>query len=84
VIENSNNTKSFAGQPITAGYQSHYVSTTKNGTPQKMEDFTQNQPSYDELILDQESQVVPIFMVKINNKNVSLSIQSWYREVPLQ
>jgi len=54
--------KTFMGKPTMSGYQSHYVVTTPSGMP--VEDF--GSPSqYDELVIGQEAQVVPLFIVKV-------------------
>jgi len=52
------------GKSIKTGYQSHYVITTKRGKPFTDRDYERNDP-FDELILDQEAQVVPIFLLTL-------------------
>jgi len=61
VTESHKNEVSLLGAAIKSGYQSHYVLTHKNGDVLDVE-----QPAhYDEVVISQESQVVPIYLLKL-------------------
>jgi hypothetical protein len=75
VIESSDDPNNQCGRPIKAGYQSHYISTTRKGKP-----ITHpTNESYDELVIGQEFQVVPAFILRINV--TSTLISDFMREV---
>jgi len=67
VIEHPRKEPNFLGKHIVSGYQSHYVVTKGNGLPFEDEDF--NLRKFNEIVVDQESQVVPIFLVELDNRN---------------
>jgi len=69
VIEPPSEKDSLLGSHIISGYQSHYIVTTRDGFPFKDKDIISNRKKYDEIVIDQESQVVPIFLVEIDNSN---------------
>jgi len=58
------------GRPLISGYQSHYVFTAANGFPPTEKKFDRTR-KYDELILGQEAQVVPMYLVEIDTSNFS-------------
>jgi len=60
------NSKLLMGKPIKSGYQSHYVITSQSGLPFTSEEYEEFNRYYDELVLDQESQVLPIFLTEIH------------------
>jgi len=64
---------------IMTGHQSHYVVTGKGGYP-----FLPavDKKKYDELVLEMEEQVLPIFIVNVKMSNLSTLIQNYQREVP--
>jgi len=59
----------FEGKPCRPGYQSHYSVVSTNGLPLRPEKMEPS--SYDELVLFESSQILPIFVVK-SNKPLSL------------
>jgi len=75
IIEHYNEEQSFLGVPIDTGYQSHYILTNKEGTPckKKLEHY------YDELVIGAEGQIIPIFLVTIDNKNLGSVLQKFQR-----
>jgi hypothetical protein len=79
VVEAKGEEKSFLGRPLIGGYQSNYVLTTKDGNPCA----TRMQPGtfYDELVIGQESQVVPIFLVEFEQAKLAPLARSFQREV---
>ena len=79
VVENHQGSHSLLGLPIKAGYQSNYVLTTKDGRP-----CTTKLPSgsfYDELVLDQEAQVVPIAIIEFDAVKLAPIAQNFQREI---
>eukprot|EP01123_Difflugia_compressa_P002253 TRINITY_DN12966_c0_g1_i1.p1 TRINITY_DN12966_c0_g1~~TRINITY_DN12966_c0_g1_i1.p1 ORF type:complete len:619 (+),score=120.09 TRINITY_DN12966_c0_g1_i1:71-1858(+) len=58
VIEHPYKRGSLKGKPNHAGYQSHYVKVNNNGLPSRRQGKT-----YDELVLFQESQVLPRYVI---------------------
>eukprot|EP01125_Pyxidicula_operculata_P020486 TRINITY_DN7584_c0_g1_i1.p1 TRINITY_DN7584_c0_g1~~TRINITY_DN7584_c0_g1_i1.p1 ORF type:complete len:1741 (-),score=240.11 TRINITY_DN7584_c0_g1_i1:66-5117(-) len=78
-IEDRNGPNSLLGKPIKPGYQSHYVLTNRSGSP-----CTQEKESgkfYDELVIPQESQIVPVFLLEIDNSNLYELSKKFQRDV---
>jgi len=73
VTEHHNSSNSMLGKSIKSGYQSHYVITTKNGRPFTLKDYENLETSFDELIIDQEAQVVPIFLLIVSTSQSRIS-----------
>jgi len=71
---------SLLGSHIISGYQSHYIVTTRDGFPFKEENFG-DQRMFDEYVIDQESQVVPIFLIEVNSSNFSLIGNQYARDI---
>jgi len=67
VIEHPKEDNNLFGKLIKPGYQSHYVLTSKSGNPWTEKNGPKNR--YDELVLDLEAQVVPLFLLKIDKSN---------------
>lgn len=63
IIENPNDNNSMLGRPIMSGYQSHYVLTGADGYP-----CTEMKSEFDELVVSQECQVLPLFIVRVSNE----------------
>jgi hypothetical protein len=61
VIEHPRIEDSFLAKPIFGGYQSNYVVVLGNGFPWKENDAKYR--TFNEIVIDQEDQVVPIFLV---------------------
>jgi len=77
VIEHHTSETNLVGAALKTGYQSHYICTTAHGLPV-------TEPSsncYDELVIMQEAQVVPAFVLKINTDNLLMIMQKFEREV---
>jgi len=51
------------------GCQSHYVVVNLKEEPYTERDRENSEKMYDELVIEQEAQVVPIFMLKLYSKN---------------
>jgi len=80
VIENPNNKDiTMLGRPMISGFQSHYVITGPNGFPpteRKLERIKR----YDELVIGQEAQIAPIFLLEIDNSNLSLLMANFLKK----
>jgi len=70
VIESVTVKPNYRGAPITSGYQSHFVITRPNGLPFKDINYENNDAKYTEFVIDQESQVLPLFLLEINKKKI--------------
>jgi len=68
VVEHPKESNSLVGKHLVHGYQTHYVVTSQDGYPLSQKDYQQNVKKYDEIVLGQEAQVVPIFLLKIAKK----------------
>jgi len=74
VNENPKDEKNLTGKALAVGYQSHYVVTTAAGFPLKLQDWNSQLKRYDELVIAQEAQVVPLFLVRVDTSNMSALI----------
>jgi len=81
VTEKPSDPTSLLGKPMKSGYQSHYVITCKKGFPVE-KDAQNGKECYDELVIIQESQILPIYLVELNNSNFAGLVKEWQREVP--
>jgi len=83
VIERPSDPNSLFGKPMKAGYQAHYAITTKKGLPVGNVPENNNEELYDELVIIQESQILPIYLVDLNNSNFIELAKEWQRELPV-
>jgi len=67
--------KPLMGHPLVNGYQSHYVLTTKKGFP--LTEGDKEIPIYDEIVIGQESQVVPLFLLRIDEDSIREVLSDW-------
>jgi len=83
VLEDHKGKNSLMGLAIKAreGYNSHYVITKQDGNV-----FQEigERPVYDELVIDQESQVTPAFVLQLSTDSQKLKefYQKFQRELP--
>jgi len=68
VVESRSDEKSLLGLPIRPGYQSHYVLTTADGNP--CTSRLLDGQYFDELVIGQESQVVPVYVIELERAAV--------------
>jgi len=61
VIESRNDQDSLWGLPIKSGYQSNYVVTGRDGQIH----VNRSEPAYNEIVIPQESQVMPIYLLEL-------------------
>jgi len=71
---------SLADKHILSGYQSHYVTVTKIGNPFTKEDYDKSYKQYDELVIGQEAQIIPIFLLDIEEQSVRALADEFARE----
>eukprot|EP01126_Amoeba_proteus_P003658 TRINITY_DN11215_c0_g1_i2.p2 TRINITY_DN11215_c0_g1~~TRINITY_DN11215_c0_g1_i2.p2 ORF type:complete len:121 (+),score=18.98 TRINITY_DN11215_c0_g1_i2:610-972(+) len=62
VVEDAQNLISLKGKALMHGYQSHYVLTNYKG-----EIWEGKTLYYDEIIFDQESQILPIYLLELES-----------------
>jgi len=62
IEQHDSETVSLMGSPVVAGYNSHYVLTTKDGKAITCKEETHS----DQLVVAQESQVLPVFIIQVN------------------
>jgi len=72
VIEGRDHPDNLNGAALKQGCQSHYVLT--NGTGEPCSEILET-GFYDELVIDQEGQVVPMYIVEIDNSNFGTLIR---------
>ncbi len=73
VIEHSDRPDNIVGKPIAGGYQSNYVVTSINGHPFTGEGTDAGSPElFDELVVGQECQILPMYIVEVKAPTVSL------------
>jgi len=82
VTESSINPNNFTGKHIETGYQSHYVIVTKTGRPFTLRDYDNFTDIFDELVIEQESQAVPIMLLKIARSCLSKLSSQFRRNTP--
>jgi len=68
------------GLPLVNGYQSHYCVTTKGGIPFTRQDYEEQKMKYDEVVIGQETQVVPLFLLEMKRKYIEKIFQEWRRD----
>jgi len=70
-------THTTSDNPITPGYNSHYVLTEKNGC-------CCNKPIvsfFDEIVIEQEAQITPIYIIELKPKKTAKIAKTWERQV---
>lgn len=80
VVESRTEEGSLLGLPIKSGYQSNYVLTLRDGNPCTHQ--VHQKDIYDELIVDQESQVVPILLVEFDSAKLGKMAMAFQRATP--
>jgi len=71
---------SLLGHALRAGYNSHYVCVDKKGNVIR----TADDESYDELVIEQESQICPAFVLHLAKDSVEENAREWARVLPSQ
>lgn len=82
VIENHlSPTNSLLGSPLKSGYNSHYIRTDKEGM---IYEPTSQSLAYDEIVIIQESQVVPAFILELERSNFTDLRDKFQRATPME
>ena len=76
VCENNTDDTSLLGTPINSGYQSNYVVTNKKGKSIS-EDL--DELLYNEIVIPQESQIVPAFIIEIGTNKLQSFALNWMK-----
>jgi len=84
VNEHPKDDLNLSGKALYVGYQSHYVVTTVAGFPLKIQDWNSQLKRYDELVISQETQVVPIFLIQVDTSNMSAVLSLYNESVSLK
>jgi len=75
VTEHPKEVNNIIGQALKSGFQSHYVVTSKAGYPIQHP----TEKCYDELVISQEAQVVPVFILVIDKSNIQELVEHFQR-----
>eukprot|EP01124_Arcella_intermedia_P022166 TRINITY_DN3250_c0_g6_i1.p1 TRINITY_DN3250_c0_g6~~TRINITY_DN3250_c0_g6_i1.p1 ORF type:complete len:134 (-),score=35.45 TRINITY_DN3250_c0_g6_i1:29-430(-) len=70
---------SLCGKALFPGYQSHYVLTNVKGFPIKS--IKSKNTIFDEIVIEQEQQVVPAFIISPQKKHLKDLLKKFDREV---
>jgi len=60
----------LVGMPIKSGYNSHFVIVTKKGEAATKADYENGEELFDELVVPQENQAVPMFLIELDRSYV--------------
>lgn len=68
----------LVGKPIKLGYNSHYAIVTMDGQAATIADYQNQKELFDELVIPQETQALPMFIVElqrtyVDERNIELS-----------
>lgn len=75
VTESHNSDDTLIGSALKAGYQSHYIAVDKKGHVNPDDD-----ERYNEIVVGQESQIVPAAILHINPDKMSQITSQWIKE----
>jgi len=76
VLEQVKSSDSLQGKAIMNGYNSHFVVTNKKG---EIADIDKETECYNEIVVPQESQIVPAFLFVLNQADVAKCYQDWIK-----
>jgi hypothetical protein len=77
ITENQNGSKSFMGAALKPGFNSHYVLTNKDGNV-----YNNEGEICDVIVLNQASQVLPSFIIKLESEGCLREFEKWKRVIP--
>jgi len=78
VIEHHKGTTALMGAAIKPGYNSHFVITKQDGYCVSDSSDT----GCDELVVEQEAQIVPIYVVELDASTTKILTETWKRDIP--
>jgi len=79
VVHNPTEEENLLGKPIKSGYTSHYVVTNKSGVIYQPK---VDNKKYDEIVIEQEAQIIPMFLVSIDKVNFDKLSSEYLRKIP--
>lgn len=79
VIEHHIKAGSLIGQPLKSGYNSHFVTVKRNG---EVGDSTTTEELFDEIVIDQEAQIAPAYLLKLQKNKMAKLLEKWNRAKP--
>jgi len=82
VIESPTDEDNLRGSPIISGYQCHYVVTKINGYPFTQSEYDSDTQIYDEIVVNQEAQVLPIMLIELDPSRIKDLITLYQRQIP--
>lgn len=83
VIENHLGPNSIEGTSLKPGYNSHYVCTDRNGQIYDPANEQKDGAKFNEIVIIQESQVLPAYIIEIDKSNFTQLRDHYVREVAL-
>lgn len=73
--EHTSKTDSLLGKALTSGYSSHYVVVKDNGRLPSLEELASKKIDlYDEIVIPQESQIMPVYVLRLDTEKASRPI----------
>lgn len=69
-------------QSLQSGFNSHYVVVNRNGNTPSREEKNTKSKLYDEIVINQESQIAPAYIVRLNPTEASKYLEDWSRDRP--
>ena len=72
----------ICSQPLQSGCNSHYVIVKRTGEVPETTD--ENSELFDEIVINQESQICPAYMLKLTPDKTKKLLNSWNRTKPKQ
>jgi len=82
VIEEVDGPDTLLGSAIKSGYNSHFIVTDKKGVCVPNSDNHDEGELFNELVVPQESQIVPAFIFELEGSDMEKLSGEWNREVP--
>jgi len=82
IIYNKEEPENHLGKAIVNGYDSSYVVTEKKGRIPPFDEIEQISPLFDEIVIEQEGSIVPVFLVEFDGKSLMKELERFNRETP--
>jgi len=80
VTESHRSENSLMGSAIKSGHSAHYVVTNHEGLVSTIG----GEDDFDEIVIPQESQIVPAFIISISRKGLKQLSAQWTRALPTE
>jgi len=81
VVEHHLKKNNLVGQGLKPGFNSHYALTNKDGFIVTQSDDLEKELIFNEFVINQESQIVPAFIVDLDTTNFPQFAEEWRRQV---